>query len=64
MFSNPEFLAEGAAIAALCEATGADRCFQNNILNLVWLCRHDGLHAVAATREQVVALNTGHPHLP
>ena len=26
-------------------------CFQNNILNLVVLCRHDGLHEVAATWE-------------
>ena len=85
VLSNPEFLAAGTAIAALCEATGADvrevgraigadnriggtflqagpgfggSCFQNNILNLVVLCRHDGLHAVAATWEQVVALNT------
>jgi hypothetical protein len=33
-------------------------CFQNNILNLVVLCRHDGLHEVAATWEQVVELNT------
>jgi UDPglucose 6-dehydrogenase len=62
------------SIAALCEAIGADSriggtflqagpgfggsCFQNNILNLVVLCRHDGLHAVAATWEQVVTLNT------
>jgi len=29
-------------------------CFQNNILNLMVLCRHDGLHEVAATWEQVV----------
>jgi UDPglucose 6-dehydrogenase len=33
-------------------------CFQNNILNLVVLCRHDGLHTVATTWEQVVELNT------
>jgi UDPglucose 6-dehydrogenase len=33
-------------------------CFQNNILNLVGLCRHDGLHEVAPTWEQVVELNT------
>jgi UDPglucose 6-dehydrogenase len=33
-------------------------CFQNDILNLVYLCRHDGLHEVAAYWEQVVTLNT------
>jgi UDPglucose 6-dehydrogenase len=33
-------------------------CFQKDILNLVVLCRHDGLHEVAATWEQVVTLNT------
>jgi UDPglucose 6-dehydrogenase len=33
-------------------------CFQKDILNLVVLCRHDGLHEVAATWEQVVELNT------
>jgi UDPglucose 6-dehydrogenase len=33
-------------------------CFQNNILNLVVLCGHYGLHEVAAYWQQVVALNT------
>jgi UDPglucose 6-dehydrogenase len=73
------------AIAALCEATGADvgevakaigadsrigakflkagpgfggSCFQKDILNLVYLCGHYGLHEVAAYWQQVVALNT------
>jgi UDPglucose 6-dehydrogenase len=73
------------AIAAICEATGADvdevakaigadsrigakflkagpgfggSCFQKDILNLVYLCGHYGLHEVAAYWQQVVALNT------
>jgi UDPglucose 6-dehydrogenase len=73
------------SIAALCEATGADvrevgrtigsdsriggkflqagpgfggSCFQKDILNLVVLCRHYGLHEVAAYWQQVVDLNT------
>ena len=73
------------AIAALCEATGADvcevaraigadsrigakflkagpgfggSCFQKDILNLVYLCGHYGLHEVAAYWQQVVALNS------
>ncbi len=72
------------SIAALCEATGADvkevaraigadsrigsrflksgpgfggSCFQKDILNLVYLCRHYGLEEVAAYWEQVVSLN-------
>ncbi len=72
-------------IAAFCEATGADvrevakaigadsrigpkflqagpgfggSCFQKDILNLVYLCRHYGLEEVAAYWEQVVTLNT------
>ena len=72
------------SIAALCEATGADvrevaraigsdsrigarflqsgpgfggSCFQKDILNLVYLCRHYGLEEVAAYWEQVVTLN-------
>ena len=73
------------SIAALCEATGADvrevgraigsdtrigsrflqsgpgfggSCFQKDILNLVYLCRHYGLEDVAGYWEQVVKLNT------
>jgi UDPglucose 6-dehydrogenase len=73
------------AIAAICEATGADvgevaraigsdsrigakflkagpgfggSCFQKDILNLVCLCGHYGLHEVAAYWQQVVALNS------
>ena len=72
------------SIAALCETTGADvkevaraigsdrrigsrflqsgpgfggSCFQKDILNLVYLCRHYGLAEVAQYWEQVVALN-------
>ena len=71
-------------VAAICEATGADvrqvaqaigadsrigpkflqagpgfggSCFQKDILNLVYLCRHYGLEEVAAYWEQVVTLN-------
>jgi UDPglucose 6-dehydrogenase len=33
-------------------------CFQKDILNLVVLCGHYGLHEVAATWQQVTALNT------
>jgi UDPglucose 6-dehydrogenase len=73
------------AIASLCEATGADvrevaraigtdsrigpkflqagpgyggSCFQKDILNLVYLCRHYGLEDVANYWEGVVTLNT------
>ena len=35
---------------------------QNNILNLVVLCGHYGLHEVAATWQQVVDLNAWQPH--
>lgn len=72
------------AISALCEATQADvdevahaigtdsrvgpkflkasvgfggSCFQKDILNLVYLCGHYGLHEVAAYWEQVVLMN-------
>jgi UDPglucose 6-dehydrogenase len=72
-------------ISAFCEATGADvrevakaigtdsrigpkflqagpgfggSCFQKDILNLVYLCRHYGLEEVATYWEQVVTLNT------
>ncbi len=77
------------SIAALCEATGADvrevaraigsdsrlgarflqagpgfggSCFQKDILNLVYLCRHYGLEAVATYWEQVVSLNNWQQH--
>ena len=73
------------ALSALCEATGADvdevtfaagkdsrigskflkasvgfggSCFQKDILNLVYLCRHYGLNEVANYWEQVVTINT------
>ncbi len=73
------------ALSALCEATGADvdevtfaagkdsrigskflkasvgfggSCFQKDILNLVYLCRHYGLDEVANYWEQVVSINT------
>ena len=77
------------SVAALCEATGADvrevaraigtdsrigpkflnagpgfggSCFQKDILNLVYLCRHFGLPEVADYWESVVALNTWQQH--
>jgi hypothetical protein len=66
--------ATGADVREVARAIGADSriggkflqggpgfggsCFQKDILNLVVLCRHDGLHEVAATWEQVVTLNT------
>jgi UDPglucose 6-dehydrogenase len=77
------------AISALCEATGADidevahaagtdsrigpkflkasvgfggSCFQKDILNLVYLCRHYGLDEVAEYWEQVVGINTWQKH--
>jgi len=37
-------------------------CFQKDILNLVYLCRHFGLHEVADYWESVVALNTWQQH--
>jgi UDP-glucose 6-dehydrogenase len=37
-------------------------CFQKDIFHLVYLCRHDGLHQVAAYWEQVVQLNTWQQH--
>jgi UDPglucose 6-dehydrogenase len=72
------------AVSALCEATGADvdevafaagrdsrigpkflkasvgfggSCFQKDILNLVYLCEHHGLHEVAEYWKQVVTIN-------
>lgn len=77
------------SIAALCEATEANvqevaraigsdtrlgskflkagpgfggSCFQKDILNLVYLCRHYGLEDVAAYWESVVQLNTWQQH--
>ncbi len=77
------------SIAAFCEASGADvnevaraigsdsrigakflkagpgfggSCFQKDILNLVYLCRHYGLEEVAGYWEQVVSLNTWQQH--
>ena len=77
------------SVAALCEATGADvrevaraigtdsrigakflnagpgfggSCFQKDILNLVYLCRHFGLPEVADYWESVVTLNTWQQH--
>ncbi len=37
-------------------------CFQKDILNLVYLCSHYGLHEVAAYWQQVVSLNTWQQH--
>jgi UDPglucose 6-dehydrogenase len=72
------------AVSALCEVTGADvdevafaagrdsrigpkflkasvgfggSCFQKDILNLVYLCEHQGLHEVAEYWKQVVTIN-------
>jgi UDPglucose 6-dehydrogenase len=77
------------SIAALCESTGADvqevaraiatdsrigpnflkagpgfggSCFQKDILNLVYLCGHYGLHEVAAYWQGVVDLNSWQQH--
>jgi len=37
-------------------------CFQKDILNLVYLCGHYGLHEVAAYWQSVVELNTWQQH--
>jgi len=66
--------ATGADVREVARAIGADSrigpkflnagpgfggsCFQKDILNLVYLCRHYGLEEVAAYWEQVVTLNT------
>ena len=66
--------ATGADVRELARAIGADSrigakflqagpgfggsCFQQDFLNLVVLCRHDGLHPVADDWKQVVELNT------
>lgn len=65
--------ATGADVRQVAQAIGADSrigtkflqagpgfggsCFQKDILNLVYLCRHYGLEEVAAYWEQVVTLN-------
>jgi UDPglucose 6-dehydrogenase len=70
--------ATGADVREVAKAIGADSrigpkflqagpgfggsCFQKDILNLVYLCRHYGLEEVAAYWEQVVALNTWQQH--
>ena len=68
----------GADVREVARAIGADNrigaqflqagpgcggsCFQKDILNLVVLCRHDGLQAVVTTWEQVVEVNTWQQH--
>jgi len=70
--------ATGADVREVAKAIGADTrigpkflqagpgfggsCFQKDILNLVYLCRHYGLEEVAAYWEQVVLLNTWQQH--
>lgn len=46
---------------AFCPGFGGS-WFQKDILNLVYLCGHYGLHEVAAYWQQVVALNTWQQH--
>jgi UDPglucose 6-dehydrogenase len=70
--------ATGADVREVARAIGADSrigakflqagpgfggsCFQKDILNLVYLCRHYGLEEVAAYWEQVVELNSWQQH--
>jgi UDPglucose 6-dehydrogenase len=70
--------ATGADVREVARAIGADSrigskflqagpgfggsCFQKDILNLVYLCRHYGLEEVAGYWEQVVTLNTWQQH--
>ena len=70
--------ATGADVREVARAIGTDRrigpkflqagpgfggsCFQKDILNLVYLCRHYGLEEVAAYWEQVVLLNSWQQH--
>ena len=70
--------ATGADVREVAKAIGADSrigpkflqagpgfggsCFQKDILNLVYLCRHYGLEEVAAYWDQVVTLNTWQQH--
>ncbi|MBM5808796.1 MAG: nucleotide sugar dehydrogenase, partial [Cyanobacteria bacterium M_surface_9_m1_291] len=51
---GPKFLQAGPGFGG--------SCFQKDILNLVYLCRHYGLEEVAAYWEQVVRLNTWQQH--
>jgi len=51
---GPKFLQAGPGFGG--------SCFQKDILNLVYLCRHYGLEEVASYWEQVVALNTWQQH--
>ena len=51
---GPKFLQAGPGFGG--------SCFQKDILNLVYLCRHYGLEEVAAYWEQVVTLNTWQQH--
>jgi len=51
---GPKFLKAGPGFGG--------SCFQKDILNLVYLCRHYGLEEVADYWEQVVALNTWQQH--
>lgn len=70
--------ATGADVKEVAHAIGADSriggkflkagpgfggsCFQKDILNLVYLCRHYGLHDVAAYWQSVVELNNWQQH--
>jgi UDPglucose 6-dehydrogenase len=70
--------ATGADVGEVAQAIGTDSrigakflkagpgfggsCFQKDILNLVYLCGHYGLHEVAAYWQQVVELNTWQQH--
>ena len=47
----------GPSFSSLVRVFGGS-CFQKDILNLVYLCGHYGLHEVATYWQQVVALNT------
>ena len=51
---GPEFLKAGPGFGG--------SCFQKDILNLVYLCGHYGLHEVAAYWQQVVTLNNWQQH--
>jgi UDPglucose 6-dehydrogenase len=51
---GPKFLKAGPGFGG--------SCFQKDVLNLVVLCGHCGLHELAATWQQVVSLNTWQQH--